>query len=366
MSFIGDIWGNVKFNAGKAAANAASSVSWAYTHSPAQEVIYRNNRAYKSVLVHVAKQLAMSEIEGQINKLFPKYQRYLEKTWREKTVLAKQKANQVQLIENQESQLETNGQIRTENGHTIIAKDQYGNKIPEALMLYYKGDTDVTVNDMILTGTKDVEITVHDGKRKYKRNVLTKSEPYQTKTVCFIDLNPDIAIQSSKNIVMTTVQGRDYTRKELVSGGDLNFTVTGEIVSNEEGVYPENDVKKFIQIMQYGGVVNVNHFQFKQFNVDKIIIKDFNMQNQEFKNIQPYTFTCVAVEPDEDVVVKSDTIAVINREIEVSPMSKWYKLILNNKYAEIVANTAASAVSSTVNAGVNAAGNGLDKLVDKI
>lgn len=347
MSFIGDIWGNVKFNAGKAAANAASSVSWAYTHSPAQEVIYRNNRAYKSVLVHVAKQLAMSEIEGQINKLFPKYQRYLEKTLR-KTVLQQQKANQIQLIRNRESQMKEWGRISAEGGHTIIAKDKYGNLVREALMLHYDGDTAIQVSDTI----------ENDG--------ITTTDSYATKTVCFIDLNPDVAIQSSKNIVMTTVQGRDYTRKELVSGGDLNFTVTGEIVSNEEGVYPENDVKKFIQIMQYGGVVNVNHFQFKQFNVDKIIIKDFNMQNQEFKNIQPYTFTCVAVEPDEDVVVKSDTIAVINREIEVSQMRKWYKLILNNKYAEIVANAAASAVSSTVNAGVDAAGNGLDKLVDKI
>ena len=347
MSFIGDIWGNVKFNAGKAAANAASSVSWAYTHSPAQEVIYRNNRAYKSGLVHVAKQLAMSEIEGQINKLFPKYQRYLEKTLR-KTVLEQQKSNQVQLIRNRESQMKEWGRITADGGHTIIAKDKYGNAVPESLMLFYDGDTDILVEDVKIVGDKQVK------------------DSYTTKTICFIDINPDVAIQSSKNIVMTTVQGRDYTRKELVSGGDLNFTVTGEIVSNEEGVYPENDVKKFIQIMQYGGVVNVNHFQFKQFNVDKIIIKDFNMQNQEFKNIQPYTFTCVAVEPDEDVVVKSDTIAVINREIEVSPMSKWYKLILNNKYAEIVANAAASAVSSTVNAGVNAAGNGLDKLVDKI
>lgn len=347
MSFIGDIWGNVKFNAGKAAANAASSVSWAYTHSPAQEVIYRNNRAYKSVLVHVAKQLAMSEIEGQINKLFPKYQRYLEKTLR-KTVLEQQKSNQVQLIRNRESQMKEWGRITADGGHTIIAKDKYGNAVPESLMLFYDGDTDILVEDVKIVGDKQVK------------------DSYTTKTICFIDINPDVAIQSSKNIVMTTVQGRDYTRKELVSGGDLNFTVTGEIVSNEEGVYPENDVKKFIQIMQYGGVVNVNHFQFKQFNVDKIIIKDFNMQNQEFKNIQPYTFTCVAVEPDEDVLVKSDTIAVINREIEVSPMSKWYKLILNNKYAEIVANAAASAVSSTVNAGVDAAGNGLDKLVDKI
>ena len=134
----------------------------------------------------------------------------------------------------------------------------------------------------------------------------------------------------------------------------MNFTVQGEIVSDEVGIYPDNDVKKFIQIMQYGGVVNVNHFQFDKFNVKQILIKDFNFGNQEFLNVQPYTFTCVAVEPDEDVIVKSDTMAVINKDIVLSPMNKWYKLILNNKYAEIVANTAARAVSSSVNGGLDA------------
>lgn len=344
---MSDIWGNIKLNVGKAGQNAASSVSWSYTHSPEREITYKNNRAYKSVLVHVARQLAMSTIEGQINKLFPKYQRYLEKTLR-KTVLNQQKNNQVQLIKNRETQMKEWGQVTADGGHTIIAKDKYGNAVPEALMIYYEGDANIQVEDV-----------------KTVNGTQTK-DSYTTKTVCFADLNPDVSIQSSKNIVMTTVEGRDYTRKELVSGGDLNFTVTGEIVSNEEGVYPENDVKKFIQIMQYGGIVNINHFQFKQFNVDKIIIKDFSMQNQEFKNIQPYTFSCVAVESDTDVTVSSDTIAVLNKEIEVSPMNKWYKLILQNKYAEIVANTATSALSSSVNAGVSAGADELDKLIDKI
>ena len=78
------------------------------------------------------------------------------------------------------------------------------------------------------------------------------------------------------------------------------------------------------------------------------------MPNQEFKNIQPYTFTCVAVEPDEDVVVKADTIAVLNKEIVESPMASQYRLILNNKYKEIAANAAASAASSIVNGGIDA------------
>lgn len=336
MAIFDSIWKNVSFSVGKAAQNAASSVSWSYSHTPEREITFVNNRAYKSVLTHVAKQFAMSKIEGELNKLFPKYQRFLEKQLRS-TVLKQQKSNQVQLIKKREKQVQSYGQVTAEGGHKIIAKNKYGTCIKEALMLYYDGDDPIAVED----------VDYCDGGERIKQS-------YTTKTVCFIDLNPDVSIQSAKNIVQTTVQGRDYSRKELVSGGDLNFTVQGEIVSDEVGIYPDNDVKKFIQIMQYGGVVNVNHFQFDKFNVKQILIKDFNFGNQEFLNVQPYTFTCVAVEPDEDVIVKSDTMAVINKDIVLSPMNKWYKLILNNKYAEIVANTAARAVSSSVNGGLDA------------
>lgn len=352
MSFIGDIWKNVKLNTGKVAHNAASSVSWAYTHSPAQEIIYKNNRAYKSVFTHVAKQMAASEIEGQINKLFPRYQKYLAEIER-KNVLPEQKSNDKLLIENQQNQTESDGCITTVEGRQIIAKDKYGNKIPEALMLYYEGDEMIKVWDTKETSTEYEEIHVHDGTRKIKYNV-TKPDNFSTRTVCFIDLNPDVSVQSSKNIVMTTVQGRDYTRKELVSGGDLTFSVTGEIVGNKIGEYPENDVRKFIQMMQYGGVVKVNHFLFRQFNIKQILIKDFNLSTQEFKNVQPYSFTCVAVEPDKDVVITTDTIAVVNEKIKLSPLKSWYKFVLNNKYAEITANAASSVLSSSINGGLDA------------
>ncbi len=335
MSIIKSIWKNVNFNIGKVAENVASNVSWSYSHTPAREMTFVNNRAYKSVVAHVAKQYAASKIEGEINKLFPKYQKYIEDTLR-KTVLAQQEANRVELIKKREKQVDSYGKITAEGSHVIVAKDKYGNAVKEALMLYYDGEESIAVEDVDYT----------DGKQSKKN--------FNTKTVCFIDLNPDVSIQSAKNIVQTTVQGRDYSRKELVSGGDLNFTVQGEIVSNEAGIYPSNDVKKFIQIMQYGGTVNVNHFVFDQFNIKQVLIKDFNMGNQEYLNIQPYSFTCVAVEPDEDVVVKADTIALVNKQIEASEGSKWYKLILQNKYAEIVANATAKAASSAINGGLDA------------
>lgn len=344
MSYWGGAWNSLKFSVGNAyesaGMSALSSVSYRYLKNKNGVLVYKNNRSYKNVLVHVAKQTSMQIIESEVNKLFPKYQRYLEKQLR-KTVLQQQDVNYKKLIENGEKVDKGLGTIKTDEGQTIIAKDKYGNAVPEALMLYYKSDNKISVTDTVLVGDKMQENT------------------YQTSTICFIDLIPQVSMQSSKNLILTQVQGRDYSRKELVSGGDLTFSVSGQIVSNEIGVYPENDVKKFIQIAQYGGVIKVNHFLFRQFNIEQIIIKDYNLSPPDYKNIQPYSFTCVAVEPDSDVTVVKDTIAVLNQELTLSPMNKWYKFILNSKYSEIIANTAAGAATSAVNAG-------LDNLVSNI
>lgn len=185
----------------------------------------------------------------------------------------------------------------------------------------------------------------------------------ETKVIDHIDLSPQISVSSSKNIVMTQVQGRDYTRKELVSGGDISFSVTGSIVSHNEGEYPESAVKKFIQIMQYNGIVNVKSMLFDQFNVTRIVIKDFSLSNPEYKNIQPYSFSCVAIEPDEDVKITQDTISVINRELQTSPMSKWYKFILDSKWGDMATSAVMNTASNMVTQG---AGRGLDELLPNI
>ena len=128
----------------------------------------------------------------------------------------------------------------------------------------------------------------------------------------------------------------------------MTFQISGRIVGDTAGVYPENDVKKFIQIMQYGGIVNVNHLFFKQFNVNRIIVKEYSMGNSDCKNVQPYTFSCVAVEPDEDVEIKADTINTINNEIFKAEKDKWYKLILQKQLSSIAGN-----VSSVTTLGID-------------
>ncbi|NDV63946.1 DUF6046 domain-containing protein [Bacteroides sp. 224] len=333
------IWNSLKFSAGSAGVDLASNISYRYIKKKDGNLIYKNNRGYKSLIVYIAKRTAAQYVEQKVNTLFPKYQRYLENQLRD-TVLKQQDANLKKLIEAGERVDKGLGFIEIP-GHRIIAKNKYGDQVPEALMVYYESDKDIDVQDVVYQNGKAV-------KTSYKTNV-----------VCFIDLTASVSMQSAKNLVLTQVQGRDFTRKELVSGGDLTFSVTGKIVGNDRGVYPENDVKKFVQLAQYGGVIKVNHFLFRQFNIEQIIIKEFNLNTSDCKNVQPYTFTCVAVEPDEDVSIIADTIGVLNAEIAISPMNKWYKLILNNKLTSIVANTAANSVSSL-------AAGGLDALVPNI
>lgn len=352
------IWNQLKFRAGKPVIqdglNALSSIRYRYSEKPDGTLKFKSKAAYKFATAHWAKREAMALAANEINQLFPRLQRSMEKKLRE-TVQAQQQ-DQVKWIIKNSDFTENNfqyGQIKAQGGHTIYARDSWGNTVKEALMIYYDGEEEITV-------TESIAKSLGNGQ------VQELSSDITTKTVYFCDCIPKVTISSGKNIVMTPVVGRDYTRKELVSGGDLTFQVSGSIVSpfaaletddklgtSSKVKYPENDVKKFIQIMKHPGIINVNHFLFRQFNVTRIIIKDFSLKMPEFKNIQPYEFTCVAVEPDEDVIVKQDTINNLDRELITNPMDKWYKLVLDNKLGEIAADVTTDIVRDATSLGLD-------------
>ena len=149
-------------------------------------------------------------------------------------------------------------------------------------------------------------------------------------TCAFMDLGAEVTSHSSKNVILTKVQGRDYSRKELISNGDLDFTVKGSIVSNFPDVYPYEEVSKFLTLMQHKGVIQVYNLMFQQYNVTQILIKDFSMsQRIGFKNVQPYSFTCVAVEPDKEVEIVEDTLGAMDVEIQANKKEGWGKQLLD-------------------------------------
>lgn len=116
---------------------------------------------------------------------------------------------------------------------------------------------------------------------KYYDNSECKVLPNsQYGLVTFVDLGPQIQIGSRNNILLTQVQGRDYTRKEYISGGDLEITINGKITSKYPDVYPEAEVSKFIKLVQYKGVVDCDNTVLRQFNISQLIIQGIHFIRQ--------------------------------------------------------------------------------------
>lgn len=124
---------------------------------------------------------------------------------------------------------------------------------------------------------------------------------------------------------MTQVQGRDYTRKEYVSGGDLEISINGKITSKYADVYPEAEVSKFLKLMQFKGVIECDNTVLRQFNIDKLIVLNFSLPSTDCRNIQTYSLSCVAVEPSESIQLK---IAAEEKvDVAIKHSNKWIKIV---------------------------------------
>lgn len=141
----------------------------------------------------------------------------------------------------------------------------------------------------------------------------------------FVDLQPEIQVSTKNNIVLTTVQGRDFTRKEFISGGDFEISINGKITSKYPDVYPEGEVSKFLKLMQFKGVINCDNTILRQFNIKQVIVLNYSLAQSEFRNVQPYSLSCVAVEPADAIEVK-ETIKEVYDD-SVAEINEWIKII---------------------------------------
>lgn len=161
---------------------------------------------------------------------------------------------------------------------------------------------------------------------KYYDNKECKVEP-NTKygIVTFVDLGPHVSVSSKNNILLTQVQGRDYTRKEFISGGDMEITINGKITSKYPDVYPEAEISKFIKLVQYKGVIDCDNTVLRQFNISRLIIQGYSFPHTDCRNVQPYTLNCVAVEPSEAVELKIAEAEKVDEAIKHT--NKWIKWV---------------------------------------
>lgn len=141
--------------------------------------------------------------------------------------------------------------------------------------------------------------------------------------VTFVDLQPAVQVSSKNNIVMTQVQGRDYTRKEFISGGDLEVSINGKITSKYPDVYPEAEISKLLKMVQYKGVIECDNTVLRQFKITKLIILNYTLPQTDCRNVQPYTLSCVAVEPSESIQLKLARQEEV--DVAIKHTNKWIK-----------------------------------------
>lgn len=143
--------------------------------------------------------------------------------------------------------------------------------------------------------------------------------------VTFVDLQPMVQVASKNNIILTQVQGRDYSRKEFISGGDLEITINGKITSKYPDVYPEAEVSKFLKLMQFKGVIDCDNTILRQFKIQRLIVLNYSLPTPDCRNVQPYSLSCVAVEPSESIELKIAQQEKVDDAIRET--NKWIKIV---------------------------------------
>ncbi len=253
----------------------------------------KDRQILKRALVQTTSQLAYGMLRS-----YPRYLKYWEQKERDKylqtmsqTSIANKTGQYYQLISEQQAV------AKKKNYSDTVA----GNIVPDYLEL------SISAEGMYFdTGTNKIETNSKYG------------------LVTFADLQPQVQVSSKNNIVLTTVQGRDYTRKEFISGGDLEVNISGKITSKYPDVYPEAEVSKFLKLMQYKGVIECDNTILRQFRIEKLIVLNYSFPASDCRNIQPYTLSCVAVEPSEAVELKLASQEKVDTAIKHT--NKWIKL----------------------------------------
>ena len=227
------------------------------------------------------------------------------------------------------------GAFPVNNGANFIyAGDQHGYYCEDALMLGIPLAQDKKVRfyqNYRRSGSNENNTFVPGYTSETGREHIYKSQEFDSDHLVWWDCTAIISVDSQKNLVVTPVQGRDYSRKELVSNGDINIRVSGQITSLYPDIYPFEEVKKLRQILRYKGIIEINSQILDSWDIDKIIIKDFDFPQEEGgKAVQKYSFTAVAVQPAKLAEVQEDTIRMVTQPFVVEEPdedSKWSDLL---------------------------------------
>lgn len=229
-------------------------------------------------------------------------------------------------LEKQEREKKLYGRMDVDGG-TILALDDWGCIAPEALMLGIEQEDEIAINQTF----PDWRPTSQ--RAEYEKHATLESNRFTTHTLVWYDTTALVSVDSDKKMVITNVVGRDYSRKELVSNGDIKFSVHGQITSGQPDIYPTEEIQKFIKVMQYKGVVKVNNIVLNELGITEIVIQNYNISpKQGYKALQNYSFSAIGLQPESEIKITNDTVEIIP-QAPMAPSTKddseWMKMLNN-------------------------------------
>jgi len=100
---------------------------------------------------------------------------------------------------------------------------------------------------------------------------------------CIMDVN------QTKNIVKTTIQGRNGTVKEYISDGDYIITLRGAIVRTFKSNYPKEEIRIFLDLLKQNKSLKVTGEYLLQFGIYEVVVDSYRMAQETGKqNVQTF------------------------------------------------------------------------------
>jgi hypothetical protein len=107
-------------------------------------------------------------------------------------------------------------------------------------------------------------------------------------------------VSQAKNIVTTSVQGRDGTIKEYISDGDYEIDVRLLIVNDQSKIYPVDRVNDVIALLRIKDSLEAISPFLQAFNIFNVVVTDYRALSREgFMNTQPFEINMISDNPIE-------------------------------------------------------------------
>lgn len=104
-----------------------------------------------------------------------------------------------------------------------------------------------------------------------------------------------IEVNQTKNIVTTSIQGKNGTVKEWVSDGDYNITIRGALVGDGNEVKPQGKKNVLVAFCQAPVRINVACPLLNDFGIYSMVINSYSFPQKEgYLNVVPFELNCLS------------------------------------------------------------------------